>query len=174
MGGEIITPSKIHGYTEITLNGNIYRCHPFYANTGSWYDWAFFRWDGFDSNIPARILMILDLTQCDISTEVDVDQDQIDIVSHVAQIPHLTKEKWAVIKAVESPSVLSSNLSDDHFINPIITRIKLDEDRIWLVPLSSLVEPCFVAYNYNYCDRQNENDKCEHDSTVIVIKSMSE
>ena len=56
---------------------------------------------------------------------------------------------------------------------PKMTRIKLDEDRIWLVPLSSLVEPCFVTYNYNYCDRQNENDKCKHDSTAIVIKSMS-
>ena len=127
---------------------------------------------GFDSSIPARILMILDLTECKISTEVDVDQDQIDNVSHVAQMPHLTKEKWVVIKAAESPSVLSSNVTDDHLLNPIMTRIKLDEDRIWLVPLSSLVEPCFVTYNYNYCDRQNENDKCENDSTAIVIKSM--
>ena len=145
----------------------IYRCHPFYANTGSWYDWAYFRWDGFDSNIPARILMILDLKECDISEDVDIDEDQISNLSHIATIPHLTKEKWAVVKAAVSPSISSSELTDDHFLHQIITRIKLDEDRIWLVPLSSIVGPCYVVYNYNYCDRQNENDRCKHDSTAI-------
>ena len=87
------------------MNGNIYRCHPFYANTGSWYYWAYFRWDGFDSNIPARILMILDLKECDISEDVDIDEDQISNLSHIATILHLTKEKWAVVKAAVSPSI---------------------------------------------------------------------
>ena len=98
LGGKIVSPSTVHGYTEVTLNGNMYRCHPFYANTGSWYDWAFFRWEGFDSNIPGRILMILDLTECEISEDVDIDQDQIATASHVARIPHLTKEKMGRYK----------------------------------------------------------------------------
>ena len=174
IGGKIVCPSAVNGYTEVTLNGNIYRCHPFYGNTGSWYDWAYFRWEGFDSNIPGKILMILDLTECEICEDVDIDQDQIATASHVVRIPHLTQEKWAVIKAAELSSILSSELTDDHFVNEIITRIKLDEERIWLVPLSSLVEPCYVVYNYNYCERQNENDKCEHDSTAFVIKSVKE
>ena len=46
-----------------------------------------------DSNIPARILMILDLKECDISEDVDIDEDQISNLSHIATIPHLTKEK---------------------------------------------------------------------------------
>ena len=174
IGGKILSPSKVNGFTGITLNGNIYRCHPFYANTGSWYNWAFFRWEGFESNIPARILMILDLSECEISTEVEVDQEDTHTVSHVAQITHLTKEKWVVIKAAESPSMPSSSLSDDHFWNPIITRIKLDDDRIWLVPISSLFEPCYSIYNYNYCDRKNDNDTCEHDCTAIVMKPVCE
>ena len=70
--------------------------------------------------------------------------------------------------------MLSSELTDDHFVNDIITRIKLDEERIWLVPLSSIVDPCYVVYNYNYCDRHDENDICEHDGTAYVIKSVSE
>ena len=174
ISGKTVSPSIVHGFTEITLNGNIYRCHPFYANTGSRYDWAFFRWEGFDSNIPGKILMILDLTECGICEDVDIDQDLIHIVSNIARIPHLTNEKWAVIKATESPFILSSELTDDHFVNEIITRIKLDEERICLVPISSLVESCYVVYNYNYCERRDENEKCEHDSTAFVIKPVSE
>ena len=84
--------SFVHGYTEITLNDNIYHCHPFFANTGSWYDWAYFRWEGFNSCIAARLLMILDLSAREFTYEVDINQDQISTLSHVATIPHLTKE----------------------------------------------------------------------------------
>ena len=113
--------------------------------------------------------MILDLTACEISYEVDIDQDQLSTISHVTTISHLTKDKWVVIKAAESPSTLSSELTDDHLTCDIITRIKLDEDRIWLVPLSALVGPCFVIYNKNYCEQKNDNDTCEHDSSAYII-----
>ena len=77
----------------VVTNGNIYRCRPFYANTGSWYDWAYFRLEGFESYIPARLLMILDLSACEITYEVDIDHDQMSTLSYVATIPHLTKDK---------------------------------------------------------------------------------
>ena len=174
IGGKVVNQSIVHGYTEITLNDNIYRCHPFYANTGSWYDWAYFKWEGSEASIPARILMILDLSECEISYEVDFDEDEASDIAHVATIPHLTKDKWVVVKAAESPSVLASELTDDHFTCDMITRIKLDEERIWLVPLLSLVNPCFVVYNRNYCDQMNNNDTCEHDSTAYIVKPMVE
>ena len=168
--------SIVHGYTEITANDNIYRCHPLYVNTGSWYDWAYFRWEGFNSCIPARLLMILDLSESEISYEVDIDidQDQVSTIAHVATLPHLIKDKWVVIKAVESPSIPSSKFTDDHFSCDMITRIKLDEDMIWLVPLLSHVNPCFDIYNKNYCEQKNENDTCEHDSTAYIMKPMNE
>ena len=140
----------------------------------SWYDRAYFRWEGFDSRILARLLMILDLSACEITYEVDIDHDQISTLSHVATIPHLTKAKWVVIKAAQSPSTLASELTDDHLTSDIITRIKLDEERIWLVPLVALVRPCFVVYNKNYCEQQNDSDACEHDSSAYIIKSMEE
>ena len=174
IGGKVTYQSIVHGYTEITVNNNMYRCHPFYANTGSWYDWAYFRWDGFDSCIPARLLMILDLSECEINYEVDIDQDKLSEVDQLPSLTHLTKDKWVVIKAATSPSVLSSDLTDDHFSCDVITRIKIDEDRIWLVPLSSLVKPCFVVHNKNYCDQTNENDTCEHDSTAYIMKPIHE
>ena len=146
----------------------------FFANTGSWYDWAYFRWEGFDFDIPARLLMILDLSACEITYEVDIDQDQISTLLHVATIPHLTKNKWVVIKAAESPSILASELTDDHLLSDIITRIKIDKERIWLVPFAALVKPCFVTYNKNYCEHKNDSDSCEHDSTAYIIKPMKD
>ena len=88
-----MSQSIVHGYTEITVNENIYRCHPFYANTGSRYDWVYFRWKGFDYCIPARLLMILDLSECEINYEVDIDQVQVYNIAHTAALLHLTKYK---------------------------------------------------------------------------------
>ena len=118
--------------------------------------------------------MILDLSECEISYEVDIDQDQVSTIAHVAILPHLTKDKWVVIKAAESPAIISSELTYDHLTCDMITRIKLDEDRIWLVPLLSLFSPCFVIHNKNYCEQMNENEACEHDSTAYIMKPINE
>ena len=174
IGGKVMSDSLVHGYTEIIHNDDIYRCHPFYSNTGSWYDWAYFDWNGFDSCIPARILMILDLSHSVINYEVDIDPDIVLTGGNVSTIQHLTKDKWMVVKAARSPSINSTQLTDDHIIIDMIVRIELDEDCIWLVPLSSLVKPCFVIYNRNYCDNIDENDICEHDSTAYIVKPMRE
>ena len=111
--------SIVHGYTEITVNNNMYRCHPFYANTGSWYDRAYFGWDGFDSCIPARLLMILDLSEFEINYEVVIDKDKVSEVDNVPTLTHLTKDKWVVIKAATLPSVLSYELTDTYCL-PIV------------------------------------------------------
>ena len=106
--------------------------------------------------------------------QVDIDQYQVSDIPHIPTLPHSTKDKWVVIKAATSPSVLLSELTDDHFSYDGITRIKLDEDRIWLVPLFlSLVKPCFVIHNKNHCEQNTENDMCDHDSTVYIMKSMN-
>ena len=74
--------------------------------------------------------MILDLLACEIDYKVNINQDQVSTIAHVATLPHLTNDQWVVIKAAESPSILSSELTDDHSSCDMITRIKLDEDRI--------------------------------------------
>ena len=118
--------------------------------------------------------MILDLSECEIDYDVDIDQDKVSDIPDIPTLPHLTKDKWVVIKAATSLSVLSSELTEDHFYCDVITRIRIDEDRIWLVPLSSLVKPCFVIHNKNYCEQKNENDAYEHDSTAYIVKPMNE
>ena len=68
--------------------------------------------------------------ECEINYKVDIDQNEISNIAYVTTSPHLTKDKWVDIKAAKSQSVLSSTLTEDHFTCDIITRIKLDEDRI--------------------------------------------
>ena len=169
IGGKISNPSIIHGYTEVSIGDNIYRCHPFYANTGHWFDWANFRWEGYESYVPARLLMILDLTDCEINYEADIDQDELTKITYVSTIPHLTNEKWAVVNAAESPETICSELTDDHFFSDITTRFKIDQNRVWLVPLSALVGPCFVIENKNYCEDKGD-DSIEQDDSAYVIK----
>ena len=116
--------------------------------------------------------MILNIAECDINYDVDIDQDELSTISHVATIPHHTKDKWVVIKAAETPIASGAVLTDDHFHHEIITRIKIDEDKIWLVPLAALVAPCYVIHNKNYYGHVDENDICEYDSTAYVVKAM--
>ena len=113
--------------------------------------------------------MILDLTDCEINYEADIDQDEVTQIKYVSTIPHLTNEKWAVVKAAESPEKIFSELSDDHFLSDITTRFKLDEERVWLVPLSALVGPCFVIENKNYCENKDDNS-IEQDNSAYLIK----
>ena len=128
IGGKLVNGSVVPGYTEVKMNNNIYRCHPYFANTGGWYDWAYFSWDGYDNYIAARILMILDLTECDISYEPDVDPDIINQTPNVTRITHLTNKKWVVVKAAIAPRVNETDITVDHLDCKIIIRITLDPD----------------------------------------------
>ena len=174
IGGKLVNGSVVPGYTEIKVNNNTYRCHPFYANTGSWYDWAYFSWEGYDNNIPARILMILDLSECDISYEPDIHPDQINHTPNQTKITHLTKEKWVVVKASTAPRADDNDLSEQHLNSRIIHRITLDPDmKIWMIPLKTLVKPCYVVYNKNYCDASMDKEVRVHDNTAYIVDPMS-
>ena len=84
-------------------------------------------------------------------------------------LPHLTKEKWVVLWAADAPEANNHDITDSHFQSAIATRVKLYADKdMWMVPLSTLVGPCFVAYNKNY------NGDMRDDRTEYVVKSMSQ
>jgi hypothetical protein len=87
---------------------------------------------------------------------------------------HLTNEKWVVIQAATSPEVNSENLTDNHFDSKIHTRIKLyNKDDVWIIPLASLVAPCYVIYNKNYCEHNDQHDVYTDDRTAYIVKPMS-
>ena len=175
LGGKVDRHSKVCGYTELHINDQIYRAHPFYASTGPWYDWAYFSWEGLDDTVPAQILMILDLSSCEISYDPDINTDHVTGVDSIEVQPHLTKDKWMVVAAAESPTLDASLVKDSHIELSIIKRVKLPDDNIiWLVPLSSLRGPCFVVPNRNYCQALVDNETTISDGTAYVVKPMHE
>ena len=174
LGGKLVENSVIEGFTDVTINGNLFRCHPFYANVGSWYDWAYFNWEGYDECIPARLLMILDLSNTEIVYDVDIDKDKIsECNNHMTTTPHLTNEKWVVVEAAQGPSMQTSDISTHHISSSIITRIRFEEEeKIWIVPLTALVKPCYVVANINYCEMNGNGESTIGDNTAYIVKPM--
>ena len=172
IGGKVSSNSVVMGYTEIMKDGILYRSHPCYAKKGCWYDWAYFNWDGFDKPIAARIMMIIDLSECDIIHTMDQDPDTIPNDASDRIIHHLTNEKWVVLLASQSPEVLPDQLTNNHFDSQILKRIKLHNDNdLWIVPLSTIVGPCFVVYNKNYGNPENINGN-QGEATAYIIEPM--
>ena len=93
LGGKVSRDSVVEIYTEIKINGTLIRSHPFYANKDSWYDWAYFDWEEFDTPIVAKIMMIIDLSNCDIVHDMDQDPDTITDDAPDRTVTHLTKEE---------------------------------------------------------------------------------
>ena len=114
--------------------------------------------------------MILDLSDCDIIYDADIDPDATPLHSNVIPIRLLTKEKWVVILTTEAPTVHNDELTDYHYDSSITTRIKLHEDKyIWIVPLTSLVAPCFVVYNKNYNGSNIEDNNMKTNGQLIFL-----
>jgi hypothetical protein len=62
-----IEDSTVEGCTEHKRNNVIFRGHPAYRGSRSWYDWALFQWespevDGQNQYVPGHIITFLDLT----------------------------------------------------------------------------------------------------------------
>ena len=73
-----------------------------------------------------------------------------------------------VLCPADAPEANNNDITDRHFQSSIATRIKLhDENDLWMVPLSTLVGPCFVVCNKDYNGDQST------DRTVYVVKPMT-
>lgn len=129
----------------------------------------FFQWTGIDKPIAAKMMMIIDLGDCIIETQPDIDSDLVRTLKYIVSLPHLTREKWVVLWAADAPKANNSEITDSHFQSAIATRVKLHNGKdIWMVPLLTLVGPCFIVYNKNY------NGNKRDDRTGYVVKPMSE
>ena len=178
IGGKVLlhegVTTRIPCYTEVKVGSNIYRAHPCYSKKGCWYDWAYFEWQGYDAPIPAKILMIVDLTKTDISYDADIDPNSTAIMDDVNIHKHLTNEIWMIVHAATSPKATTKELSDEHLDSSISQWIKLcPEEDLWTVPLSALYGPCYVVRNRDFSEG-DYNDDISNDLTAHVIKPMSE
>ena len=168
IGGKLMPRSIVNGYTEYRKDGYLYRSHPCYAQSGEWYDWGYFQWTGIDKPIPGRMMMIFDLSDCEIDNTPDIDPDLHETLDHVASFQHLTREKWVVLCPADAPEANNNDITDRHFQSSLATRIKLHDDNdLWMVPLSTLVGPCFVVCNKDYNGDQST------DRTAYVVKPMT-
>jgi len=73
--------------------------------------------------------MIIDLSDCDITYEMDQDPDTIPDDANERVITHLTNEKWAIVLAAESPAAGAHHLTDYHFDSCITKRVKLHSEK---------------------------------------------
>ena len=64
---------------------------------GCWYDWKYFKRDGFKEPTSARIMMIIDLTDCVLRYDNDQESDTLASDTDLTRINHLTKEKWVIV-----------------------------------------------------------------------------
>lgn len=112
IGGKLSPNLVVEGYTEIQFNGILFRSHLFYANKGCCYNWTYFEWEGINSLIIGKIMMIIDLSNCDIMHDMDQDPDTILDDASKQIISHLIKEKRIVISAAETDVVDAKQLSD--------------------------------------------------------------
>ena len=114
-------------------------------------------------------MMIFDLNDCELDFDPDIDPDLVQTVNYLVRLPHLTKEKWVVLWAADALETNNNDITDSHFQSAIATRVKLHDDKdMWMVPLSTLVGPYFLAYNKNY------NGDMKDDRTGYVMKPMSQ
>ena len=129
----------------------MYRAHPSYKLRGSWYDWGLFRWADYSDPIPAKMIMFIDLTECDIDNDADTNPDEPNDVAENVNLPHLTSEMWVVVLAGKGSAIQQGSLSTSHFRSKLSTWFELHEDTdVYIVPLSTLDGPCFIYENKNY------------------------
>lgn len=122
-----------------------------------WNDWAYFNWKGFDTPMAVRIIVILYLSECEIIHRIDQEPDILLDSTNDIIIPYLTKEKWVILLAPQSPEVDANELTGVYFDSKMFIRKTLHNDnKIWIVPLSTLVDPSFVVYNNDNFHGNNE------------------
>ena len=86
------------------------------------------------------IMMIVDVSECDITYATDIDPDTTSSYSIITPTRHVTKEKWTVLFSNEAPKTNHDELIYYHFDSNLTTLIKLHDNKdIWIVPLKSLV-----------------------------------
>ena len=89
VGCKVLHNSIIYGYTEIKNNDIIYRAHPCYQTKDSCYDCSYFKWDGYEQSIPARMMIIINLIDAEISYEYESNTDGEHYSRTVQPIRHL-------------------------------------------------------------------------------------
>ena len=173
IGGTLATDSKVKGYTELKKDGVLYRAHSSHKMRGSWYDWNLFNWVDFSDPIPAKMIIMIDLTECVILNDTDINPDASDVVQQSSQYLHLTPEMWVVVLAAKNSELNHNELPTARFNSNISTWFELHKDTdVYIVLWSTLVGPCFIFQNKDYKGLKLDG-KYECDTKVCHLLPMS-
>ena len=168
-GGTITFGKKVTGFCTMTVSIKggppvVYHAHPNYRSGLSWHDWILIDWGEGTDPVPARLMMILDLT---LNEEEDIhyfnpDDDDDDIDRIKAGMVYLV-----IHSALNSFEVPDEN--EYKFHSRLSSHIILEEGYC-IVPLSSLAGPAYVVSNISYL-REDDFDTI---SEYIHVKDHNE
>ena len=86
--GKLMPKSIVNWYTEYRKDGYLYRSHPYYVQSGERYDWGYFQWTGIDKLIPGRMMMVFDISDCEIDNTPDIAPDLVKTLDHITSFKH--------------------------------------------------------------------------------------
>ena len=79
--------------------------------------------------------MMVDLSDCLILNDADINSDTSGAVEQGRNFPHLTPEKWAVVLACKGSAIDHDTLSNTYFVSKISIRYDVhDESDVYIVP----------------------------------------
>ena len=53
-------PQSVPVFTQVVHKSERYYAHPTYQGGNSWHDWALVKWDGYEHDLPTRLLLIIE------------------------------------------------------------------------------------------------------------------
>lgn len=147
IGGRIDAMSYVQGYTELVLpSGDVIRAHPKYRSKQQWYSWCMVDWNGLEQPVPARVLMIMDLTHSIIAlTENEGINNNL----------YLRKEPFVL---VQSAKIYDSgeDVGKYRFASRLCQRLEMEQK--WsLIPASAIVSPAYVVEDPENLEMEGTN-----------------
>ena len=153
-GGCLHKDSVVKGYTKFNHQGTTYRAHPSFRGVKSWHDWALIKWNDMAEELPAKILMFLDISDCNLMTpeehrdmceEVENDNEFRDDVNHAYY--YLSNEKWIIVQSAISESEIPDDLDDNspYRIPSLLSKRFYLEDGLRILPASSITGPAYCV-----------------------------
>lgn len=175
-GGCLIPNSKVIGFTEYKVNGDIFRCHPSYRSGKPWRDWAMLENvnPGNNDLVPCKIVILLDLCNSIVMTKQQhkrfcnnrdpalpqdewsdalsqnsSDDEDSSALSNTVPALCLTNGLWCVVQTTTRQEIANDEWpSPHHFDSRISSRFKVSGS-LCILPMESIKKPCFVINSSN-------------------------
>ena len=184
IGGRLTQDSVPKFYTEMNLYQDSYKCHPSYRSDMTWNDWVYVNWgDQFHNYIPAKLYMLIDISDCKIEKEHEINQNKTVLSerqkynllpkpvvdAHKMATDYLSiSTKWAVIHSADENCYIDKDKypSKNHFASKICDRVNMEDNKYRIIPVSDIVGRALAFENHI---KLPFNDVNSYDNTAIIL-----